>query len=113
MRFPNRSFLAAATVAIALSTCNSSDVSSPSLDGSNSNLPTFGTSFINDNLGGSVTRLSDSGSEPITAAGHIIKADYSRVQAEDANGSSLLVYAANAEGLLQTPCSRHSAAQPN
>lgn len=101
MRFPNRSFLAVTTLVIALSACNSNGASNPSLDGNNGNLPALGTSFINTDLGGSVTRLSDSRSQPITAAGHIIKADYSRVQAENADGSLLLVYAANAEGLLQ------------
>lgn len=48
-----------------------------------------------------VTRLSDSTKRTAVGDEHIIKTDYSRIQAENADGTRLLVLASNTSGLLQ------------
>ncbi len=64
-------------------------------------LPPLGTLMENSEIGGLITRLSDSASRPSSNGLKMIKSDYSRIQAENADGTELLVYAPNDNGLMQ------------
>ena len=65
-------------------------------------VPPLGTLSINSEIGGLITRLSDSSTRQSTGAGlKLIKTDYSRIQAENADASELLVYAVNDDGQIQ------------
>lgn len=63
--------------------------------------PEPGQSYIDPSFKYSVTRLSNSKKHPAVGSEHIIKTDYSRTQAENADGSQLLVLAPNSNALLQ------------
>lgn len=97
MQSPLRTLLSATALSALLLACNSS--SSPPTANS---LPAVGSLVTNPVIGGLITRLSDSASgTAISGDRHLNKTDYSRIQAENADGSKLLVYAANADNLLQ------------
>ena len=63
--------------------------------------PAPGHSFMDPTFSYTVTRLSDSGKRQAVGEEHIIKTDYSRIQAENVDGTRLLVFATNTSGLLQ------------
>ena len=63
--------------------------------------PAPGHSFMDPTFSYTVTRLSDSAKRTAVGDEHIIKTDYSRIQAENADGTRLLVLASNTSGLLQ------------
>ena len=58
-------------------------------------------SYMDPTFSHTVTRLSNSSKRTAVGEQHIIKTDYSRVQAENADGTKLLVLASNPAGLLQ------------
>lgn len=65
-------------------------------------VPPVGTLSINSEIGGLITRLSDSATRPSTGSGlKLVKTDYSCIQAENADASELLVYALNDDGQIQ------------
>lgn len=63
--------------------------------------PALGHRVIDPTFSYTVTRLSDSTKRTAVGDEHIIKTDYSRTQAENADGTQLLVLASNTSGLLQ------------
>lgn len=63
--------------------------------------PALGQSVDNAGFSYAVTRVTDSTSRKQVGAEFVTKTDYSRIQAENSDGSQLLVLATNDDGLLQ------------
>ena len=64
--------------------------------------PAVGETFIGEDFGATITRLTDSGTRAsIYDGGQYVKGDYSRVQSENADGSRLMVLAVNDNSLMQ------------
>ncbi len=68
----------------------------------NQSQPPAGESYQDASFKQTITRMSDSQErQMVNGDQHVIKTDYSRVQAENSDGTQLLVYASNSQGLLQ------------
>ena len=94
--------LSVTLLSVVLTACGgSSKPDTGALGGTGGSLPAVGTLFVNPEIGGSITRLSDSASATRSSGGFINKTDYSRLQAENADASQLLVFAVNDSGILQ------------
>lgn len=111
MSFFSTKFFSVAVLALLLSACQSDNettttqtqapetgaLTAPTTNG----VPPLGTLSVNSEIGGLITRLSDSASRPSNGSLKLLKTDYSRIQAENADGSELLVFATNDSGLIQ------------
>ena len=104
--FPFSKIISSISVALLLGACQSDSDTAPDTGAlttpTTNGVPPLGTLSINSEIGGLITRLSDSATRQSTGAGlKLVKTDYSRIQAENANASELLVYAVNDEGQIQ------------
>lgn len=108
MPFSSSRTIACVSLALLLSACQSDSDTTPETGALTTppqitnGVPPVGTLSINSEIGGLITRLSDSATRPSTGSGlNFIKTDYSRIQAENADASELLVYAVNDDSQIQ------------
>ncbi len=104
MFFSSTRLITSVLLAVALNACQSDKNSTPETGAltTTGGVPPLGALSTNSEIGGLITRLSDSATRPTAGADlKLIKTDYSRIQAENADASELLVYAVNDDSQIQ------------